>query len=330
MFRYLGLAALVLSFGASAASPPANFYEDSRRGWFWFEDPELIEDEELLQEGLELPSADASNEELNERELIRLDVAWLRDKIPEYKDAAINNPTRENIARFMYAQRYMLDMSSRFASAAMEFSQFEVELDETRRRPISAFSLNAFRSETRQSIRDVLSAINKSAHIWFFFSSDCTYCVEQIGVLRQIKARFNLEVLAISLDGGMLPGIESFEVVVDTNGVGETFGVQYTPTLMLVENGGESFTKLGEGLTPLPLVQERMLLAARMQSIITSEQYQLTQNVRDINVLNDVDGTILADSELIETDPGYLAEILRSQLGNARPAGAQLFNGPGE
>lgn len=327
MFRYLSLAALVISFSASAASPPSNFYEDSRRGWFWFEDPELIEEE--LYDELELPSMDESNDELTERELVRLDVAWLREKIPEYKDAAINNPTRENIARFMYAQRYMLDMSSRFAAAAMEFSKFETELDEGRRRPLTAFSLNAFRDETRNSLRSVLSAVNENAHIWFFFSSDCSYCVQQIGVLRSLRSRFDVEVLAISLDGGTLPGLESFEVVVDTNGVGESFGVQFTPTLMLVENDGESFTKLGEGLTTLPALQDRVLLAARMQNIITNEQYQLTQRVRDINVLHDVDGAMLADAELMETDPGYLAEILRAQLSDSRPVGAQLFQSQG-
>ena len=327
MLRYLGLATLLISFGAAASSTPANFYEDSRRGWFWFEDPELVE-EEIIEE-LDLPSSNASNQELEEKELVRLDVAWLREKIPEYRDAAINNPSRENIARFLYTQRYMLDMSTRFSAAAMEFSQFETELDESRRRPITAFSLNAFREETRNSVQEVLSAINESAHIWFFFSSDCSYCMQQISVLRQIKSRFNLEVLAISLDGGTLPGIEEFEVVVDTNGVGENFGVQFTPTMMLVENGGESFTNIGEGLTSLPILQDRMLLAARMQKIITNEQYQLTQNVRDINVLQDVDGAMLADAELLETDPGYLAEILRSQLGTARPAGAQLFHNLG-
>ena len=61
-------------------------------------------------------------------EKVRLDVAWLRSKIPEYQEVAINNPTRENIARYMYVQRYMLDMGSRFATKTTEFNQFESEL----------------------------------------------------------------------------------------------------------------------------------------------------------------------------------------------------------
>jgi conjugal transfer pilus assembly protein TraF len=324
MFKRACIAALFVATTSQASSPPSDFYEDSRRGWFWFEDPEQIE--EALEEELPLPSQETENSEKSESELVRLDVAWLRDKIPEYRDEALNKPTRENIARFMYAQRYMLDMSTRFANAAMDFSKFEPELDESRRRPWTTFSLNAFKDETRTAVRDVLSAINENTHIWFFFSSDCNFCVQQIGVLKEMKARFDINVLAVSLDGGTLPGLDGFEMVVDTNGVAQEFGVQFTPTLLLAENGGENFTRLGEGLTALPVLQDRLLVAARMQNLITNEQYQLTQNVRDINVLYDVDGEMLADAELLESDPGYLAELLRSKLGSSRPAGSQEFD----
>ena len=313
------------AFAQSQNTPP-DFYQDKERGWFWFEDPEVVEDEPEKKPSPPTPSP-SKTETKDDEKLVRLDVKWLKEKIPEVRDAAINNPTNKNIARFLYAQRYMLDMATRFSTRAVEFSKFEAELDESRRRPMNTLSLNAFKDQTKNAISEVISNVNSKAHLWFFFSSDCSYCVQQISVLKELQIRFDIDVLAISLDGGRLPGLEQFETVVDTAGVAEQFNVRYTPTIILAENEGKGFARLGEGLTSLPTLQDRLLVGARMQNIITNKQYQLTQDVREINVLTDVDGTMLADADLLEKDPGYLAEILKSKLGVSSPAGSNTYNG---
>lgn len=312
-------ASLLLASCFNALAAPA-FYGDKFRGWYWFEDPPTEPEEK--------PPAPPQVEavENQKKDKIRLDVAWLRAKIPEYQEAAINNPTRANIARYMYVQRYMLDMSSRFATKTMEFNQFESELDETKRRPMSTFSLNVFKDETRKSISNVIDSINERTHLWFFFASNCSYCKKQLPLLKELKIRFGVNILAISMDGSVLPGMEDIEVVVDKTNVAQRFGVTFTPTMFMALNDGSGFTKIGEGLTTLPLMQDRILLSARLKNVITDEEYQQTQNVREINVLTDTDGTMLADAQLIENDPGYLAEILKAKLADSKPVGAQLFN----
>ncbi|MDC9530209.1 conjugal transfer protein TraF [Pseudoalteromonas sp. Angola-7] len=307
------------------ASAEPTFYGDKFRGWYWFEEPPTEPEEKPQEEKPPTPTQQKTEDE-KKGDKIRLDVAWLRSKIPEYQEAAINNPTRENLARYLYTQRYMLDISSRFATKATEFNQFESELDETKRRPMSSFSLNVFKEETKRSISQVLDSINEKTHIWFFFSSNCAYCKQQLPLLKELNIRFGVNILAISMDGSVLPGMDDMEVVVDKTNVAERFGVTFTPTMFMALNDGSGFTKIGEGLTTLPLMQDRILLSARLKNVITDEQYQLTQNVREINVLTDTDGTMLADAELIENDPGYLAEILKSKLADSKPVGAQLFN----
>lgn len=316
--------ALLLAMCFHASAEPT-FYGDKFRGWYWFEEPPTEPEEKPQEEKPPTPTQQKTEDE-KKGDKIRLDVAWLRSKIPEYQEAAINNPTRENLARYLYTQRYMLDISSRFATKATEFNQFESELDETKRRPMSSFSLNVFKEETKRSISQVIDSINEKTHIWFFFSSNCAYCKQQLPLLKELNIRFGVNILAISMDGSVLPGMDDMEVVVDKTNVAERFGVTFTPTMFMALNDGSGFTKIGEGLTTLPLMQDRILLSARLKNVITDEQYQLTQNVREINVLTDTDGTMLADAELIENDPGYLAEILKSKLADSKPVGAQLFN----
>ncbi|ALU46141.1 conjugal transfer protein TraF [Pseudoalteromonas rubra] len=324
MHKVFFLLAAWLCCQAAAAQPDPNFYDDRFRGWYWFEDPVVEQDSEPE------PAPDTSPTQTPpaqpDKEWVALDVTWLREKFPEYRDAAINNPTRENIARFLYAQRYMLDISSRFSTKAMEFSELETPLHEAKRRPFSTFSLNVFKDETRQALSAVLDKVNARTHLWFFFTADCSYCRKQVPILKELAIRHQVNVLAVSMDGSMLPGLEEFEVVTDTSNVAGRFNVTYTPTILMALNDGSGFTLLGEGLTSLPDIQDRLLLASRMKGVINTQEYELTQGVREINVLTDSEGTMMADRQLLENDPGYLAELLRQKLADSIPVGAQTFN----
>ena len=179
MRRWLFIIALLIP-SALIAQDKGGFYGDQERGWFWFEQ-KLKE----LEEEPKKPVAPAaqSSKKSEEDESIAIDIKWLRKNLPRLRETAINNPTRENIAAHMYAQRYMLDMSSRFSNKSMEFMEFEGPLDESKRRPYAAFSLAAFKEEQKTNIKRVIEKVNSNSHIWFFYASDCPYCIKQVGVL---------------------------------------------------------------------------------------------------------------------------------------------------
>jgi|SRR5690554_1979936 len=308
----LALSIPMLSVGAQEQNPPS-FYEKKEEGWFWHEPIEELEQEEV-EEPKDTP-APAQAEMKKEPEKVPLDVDWLKENIPVLMKNAINNPTPENIAAYAYAQRLMMDMSSRFASRMMDFMSLEHELSEENRRPTSAFSLRTFKDETAKGVKKAIDKIGKNAHVWFFFRSDCPYCAQQIPILKELARRYDLDVLAVSMDGETMPGLTDFDVVVDTNyQVSSELNVQYTPTIFIVSNDGENFANIAEGLTILPDLEDRLLLVAQKQGFITEEDYMYATNVRDINVVAREDGTILADKAAIEEDPGYLADLLRERL----------------
>ncbi len=309
----LALSAPMLSVNAQEQNPPS-FYEKKEEGWFWHEPIEEAEQEEEKEVPKATP-APAPKEAEKEPEQVPLDVDWLKENIPVLMKNAINNPTPENVAAYAYAQRLMMDMSSRFASRMMDFMSLEHELSEENRRPTSAFSLRTFKDETAKGLKTAINKIGENAHVWFFFRSDCPYCAQQIPILKELVRRYDLDVLAVSMDGGVMPGLGDFEVVIDTNYQATTeLNVQYTPTVFVVSNDGENFANIAEGLTILPDLEDRLLLASKQQGFITDEDYMYATNVRDINVVAREDGTILADKEAIEEDTGYLADLLRERL----------------
>lgn len=332
MFRSLFVViASVLCINAFAGQEKKpDFYYERERGWFWHESdieaPDETEIDDMSVNGV------LSESESSEANTVLLDLKWLQENIEILQNKAIEYPTTENVAAYAYAQRLMLDMSSRFSTAMMEFMTMESLLDESVRRPTSRLSLNVFERETAQALSETIRSFSESSHIWFFYSSDCPYCIQQLPVLRAFANRYDLNILAISLDGGILPGAEHLDTVFDTQQqMFSRFNIQYTPALVLAKPASSAtnseFTILSEGLITLDRLERVSLLAARDMNIITQEQYALTTDVRDISTLRNEDGLIEADRNLLENDTGYLAELLRERLRDiTQPIGAAPVN----
>lgn len=296
------------------------FFLDKQRGWLWREEPVVeapVEEELPKQQPLIMAP------QSKEPETVVLDVAWLKANMERLMVTAINQPTKENLAAFAYAQRLMLDTSSRFSSKMAEFMELEETLDESNRRPLAQFAINTFKGEQSVSIRQVFDSVNQRSGIWFFFSSDCQFCLAQIPVLKQLKAQYGTEILAISRDGGVLPGMEDFEVVFDNNlTMSDKFGVQSTPSFFLVDTKNAGVIPVAEGLQSLPDLESKIMLLAKENGFVSEDEYMLTRGVREVNVYRNQDGQILADKEKLESDPGYIADLLRQKLKDLKPYGA--------
>lgn len=83
-------------------------------GWYFYQEPEDI----LLVIPEVIPPSNAA--ENDEKKPLKEDVVinskWLRENLPKLQEDAQDNPTYENVRRFIFAQRIALDISSKFAS----------------------------------------------------------------------------------------------------------------------------------------------------------------------------------------------------------------------
>lgn len=306
------------TFANNAQEP--TFYDGRERGWFWHEvEPE----EEDVQEEQNTPPSSASVPV----EQQALNAAWLKENLEKLMQKAIDEPTQENLAAYAYANRLLLDMGSRFSTKMQEFMELEQPLQESARRPFSQFALAEFSEERNRVVQDIMSVLKSRTHLWFFYSSTCSFCVKQIPVLQELHVRTGLPILAISMDGGVLPGLENFEIVHDEGlRVSSMFGVRVTPTMHLVDNEKRQPIPLSEGLNSLPDLEKRILLVSKEAKFITDEQYQLARSVREISVFRNEHGEILADKAKLNDDPGYLADLLRQRLEDIGQYGSTSAN----
>jgi conjugal transfer pilus assembly protein TraF len=319
-YRTLMVLTFFLYTAVSQATDP-DFYKDKERGWFWKEDPVKKEKDEKQSPPLIAPQVNSPNEK------IPLDTKWLKENLETIMYRAMDNPTEENLASFAWAQRLMLDMGSRFSSKMSDFMLGEELLDENNRRPTSTFALNQFKTEQNSAVADVLSKVQANTQgIWFFYASSCPYCKKMIPVIQRLKQDHGIDVLAISLDGGVIEGMEGIDVVVDYGQeVADRFGVSITPTTYLVLQDNK-IARVADGLRSLPELEQKLLRTARQESIISKEDYEKTRNVNELNIYNNENGQLIVDKVRLENDPAYLAETLRQRLSDVQPYGTQRLS----
>ena len=111
------MAAFCLSAPFSNANEPVNNYKNNdKRGWHFYEDPEIVEEEEKKP---------APKVEAVKPEMVEINAEWLKDNLPKLLNTAIDDPSTENIATYYYAQRLAIDKANAFSDQTKEFFLFE-------------------------------------------------------------------------------------------------------------------------------------------------------------------------------------------------------------
>jgi conjugal transfer pilus assembly protein TraF len=312
LIKAVGLV-LLLSLGTSGASlgeqKRDGFYEGKEEGWFWREAvPESMTAEspvDLTESPVEL-----MDELPPPAELIAprpLSPEWMRAKLPEYRDRALENPTPENVRAYFYLQRHAMNMAERFALMAQRVVLSDPTLDENTRRPISTYGGHVFDEVARENTLRVAAKIASMAGVWYFYKSDCPYCRAQNPVLERLQRRIGLAVLPIALDERAMPEA-AFARFVPNRGHAQQLGVTQTPTLYLVREPNE-FVLLSEGLVTDDGLLERIVYAGHDAGWITDDEFNSTRATKPTGpMVNAVDV-----SDELFADPTKLVEFLQAR-----------------
>jgi conjugal transfer pilus assembly protein TraF len=289
-------------------SEAAGFYFREREGWFWYErepEPELTRQEPPVPPQPSTAPTPAPLAETVPEGPKPLSAKWIREHIGAYRDAAIDDPTPQNVALYLYLQRVALDKSSRFAAATQRAVQLDPFLDEITRRPTATFAANLTNRQAGGNRDDVLRRIAETAGVLFFFRSDCPYCDAQAPLLKLLEVRYGFSILPVSVDGAPLPGRVFTEFRQD-RGQAQALGVVSTPALFLARPP-DGMVPLSQGLLSLAQLQERMVVAAVQAGWISEEEFTRTRPVTADLVLDP--GRLPAS---LPEDPEGLLSALRS------------------
>ena len=186
----------------------------------------------------------------------------LQKALEERRHIAIMRPTESNVRRYMELEAQVVSRASTFADVAQRIAWASPELDPTLQgRPVNAKALEVFDQLQTAQRSQSISALGRDHVLFFFFRSDCPYCHAFAPTLEAFQTRHGIKVVAISVDGGPIPG---FADARRDNGIATTLRVS------LAQPFTGKITPIGFGvLSEAQLVERISMVAASRDSAAT-------------------------------------------------------------
>ena len=245
----------------NAQTIPARYWSDAWRGWHFYEDPEP-DAEDRPAPPPKTASPAAKPKALRPPEIVEFE--RLQKTLEETRNIAIMRPTEANVRRYMELESRVVARASTFADVAQRVAWATPELDPTLQgRPVNAKALEVFEQQQMSQRSESIGALGRDHVLFFFFRGDCPYCHAFAPTLEAFQARHGIKVMAISVDGGAMPG---FPDARRDNGIATTLKVSQVPAVYLAQPYTGKITPIGFGVLSEAQLLERIAIVSAQPS----------------------------------------------------------------
>jgi conjugal transfer pilus assembly protein TraF len=251
------VAAILCPVAVNAQTTPSRYWSDAWRGWHFYEDPEPEADERPAP-APRVASPAAKLKPSRAPEIAEFEL--LQKSLEETRNIAIMRPTEANVRRYMELEATVVARASTFADVAQRVAWATPELDPTLQgRPVNAKALEVFEQQQISQRSESIAALGRDHVLFFFFRGDCPYCHAFAPTLEAFEARHGIKVVAISVDGGAIPG---FPDARRDNGIAITLKVSQVPAVYLAQPFTGKITPIGFGVLSEAQLLERIAIVS--------------------------------------------------------------------
>jgi len=236
----------LLSLGVAQAS----FFSQKAEGWHWYQDPIMVLEKSEAPIQASSPAfspifktasevVKAYQQELQKR----LHLAWVI-------------PTEQNVKAYQVMQKDLVQRSHEFSQTWMRVVYQNPDFDHSVAFPSSHLGRHLYLDQKKALVKETIRALAQDYGLFFFFSSGCAYCHQFAPIVQQFSKEHGWHVLAVSSDGGTLPG---FKDALPDNGLIEQWKVQVLPALFAVNPKTAHIVPLAYGLTTIDQIEDRLM-----------------------------------------------------------------------
>ncbi len=237
-----------------------SYWGDGERGWFWYEDPLIIEPPKPFVE--REPEPKKKQDPPKAREIVELE--RLQKRLEDSRKIAIMNPTEANVLRYMELEAKVVRQASYFADVAQRLGWTHAQLDMTLEgRPVNALAIQTYNQQEQIAQARKIADLAKDHVIFFFFRGDCPYCHTYAPILKAFAEQNGLTVVPVSLDGGGLPEFPTPRL---DNGIAKTLNVDQVPATFIAQPFTGTITPLGFGVLSASQLGERLTVVMSPQT----------------------------------------------------------------
>jgi conjugal transfer pilus assembly protein TraF len=245
---------------AEAQDTPPRYWSDTWRGWHFYEEAEPQPPPERSTR----PPPPPRPTPVPSRPAEIVEFERLQKAVEETRHIAIMRPTEANVRRYMELEAQVVARASTFADMAQRIAWATPQLDPTLQgRPVNSKALEVFEQLQMVQRSESISALGRDHVLFFFFRGDCPYCHAFAPTLQAFQARHGIRVVAISVDGGAMPG---FADARRDNGIANTLKVSQVPAVYLVQPFSGVITPIGFGVLSEAQLVERIAIVSAAPS----------------------------------------------------------------
>ncbi len=255
------LVASASSFGAEPGAP-LRYWSDTWRGWHFYEEPEPEFEHPVPPPPRPAPLP-SKTVPVKRPELVEFE--RLQKALEETRHVAVMRPTEANVRRYMELEAHVVARASTFADMAQRIAWTSPELDPSLQgRPVNAKALEVFDQLQMAQRSDSIGALGRDHVLLFFFRGDCPYCHAFAPTLQAFQARHGIRVIAVSVDGGSMPG---FADARRDNGISRTLQVSQVPAVYLAQPFTAVITPIGFGVLSEAQLLERIAIVGAAPTV---------------------------------------------------------------
>lgn len=249
----------------SSGTDAAGFLQRKGEGWFWYQDPKEAVKKAPVPASTPVAAEPAKSVPKAGPE--PFSVEWLRKAMPKLLDEAIDNPTKDNVEAYLYAQRVTMDKSQRYAEMTQQVVATDPFLDENNRVPLDSLGKAVFRRGFSADNDAAMKYVSQIGGLWLFMDSTCSYCQPQADTVQHLAKKYGMSAKFISMDGKGLPNVSDF---VRDNGTAHMLNLRLTPTTVLVIPPNNYYI-VSQGMMAQDQLEDRIITAVDANNLFPPE-----------------------------------------------------------
>ncbi len=246
---------LLMGHAALAADPSATtgnrFYQDTKHGWFWYEDPPPELKKKKNKPGKTLVSHGSSSlDQYSINDLWNMYPDDFQELLNHVQKKAVQAPTERNILKYLVIQDVARRKALAYTNATMYVTQkYGDLLNVGQVYPMAGPGVTARVEMQKQEILQTISRAGNNHALLFFVKPGCGFCAKQARILAYFRDKYHWQVKTVDISR-------------NTNAAAR-FNITMTPTLLLIKRGGDTYMPVSVGVIALSELERKLYRAIR-------------------------------------------------------------------